>query len=171
MFLRSINIVDVNICVQEPDKFIANSIASTDLSEVMPYLNSMFRRSDYNPNSNSIKFFQDKIEFTLVKNQVNVARFCNKTELHELLDWLIDLVNDTYESMSEIVPLYTTRKRVPTLTIFNMLPKTNCTKCGEKSCMAFAAKLNKLEVDIDDCPPLLEFAFKDAKSKLENAFS
>jgi acetyl-CoA decarbonylase/synthase complex subunit gamma len=37
-----------------------------------------------------------------------------------------------------------------------LLPKTNCKKCGEENCLAFAAKVVNREVTLELCPPLLE---------------
>jgi ArsR family metal-binding transcriptional regulator len=171
MFLQSIKILDVDLCTQIPDKFIAHTRASVDLKEVMPYLNAMFRTSVYNHDDGSIKFIYDGIEYTIIGDGVNIAKFANRTELHELIDWMLDLINDIYESRAEMTPLYARRKPVPVLFIYNLLPKTNCQCCGEKSCMVFAARLNKLEADIDACPHLKEPEYVNNRHKLENAFS
>jgi len=48
--------------------------------------------------------------------------------------------------------------------IYKLLPKNNCGKCGEASCMAFATKLMEKEASIDQCP-LLE---DNEREKLEN---
>jgi ArsR family metal-binding transcriptional regulator len=170
MFLQSIKIVDVDLCVQLPDKFVAHTRASADLREIMPYLNAMFKTSVYNHDEGSIKFTHAKIEYTIIGDQVNIAKFSNRTELHEILDWLADLINDIYSSRSELTPMYARRKPVPVLFIYNLLPKTNCRSCGEKSCMVFAARLNKLEAEIDACPFLSEPRYIDNRRRLENAF-
>jgi len=52
-----------------------------------------------------------------------------------------------------------TRKGVRELSpldIYMLLPKTNCGKCGEKNCMAFAAKVVNREIPIELCTPLVE---------------
>lgn len=170
MFLESIQVLNVDFCVQEKDKYVAQTRASSDLTDVLPYLNSFVRRADYNPESCSLKFVENSVEFTIVRNEINIQKFVNRTELHELLDWVQDLVNDTYESREEITPCHTVRTRPAALTIYTLLPKTNCKLCGEKSCMAFAARLNKMEVDIEDCPPLLDQQYDTKRHKLEAAF-
>jgi ArsR family metal-binding transcriptional regulator len=43
--------------------------------------------------------------------------------------------------------------------------------CGEKTCMAFAARLNKLEADIDACPPLSGQEYDASRRQLEGAFA
>jgi ArsR family metal-binding transcriptional regulator len=137
----------------------------------MPYLNGILKGADYNKEADSIKFIQNHVEITMIKDQINVAKFANRTELLELLDWVQDLVNDTYESMSELTPLYTAQHRPSVMTIYSLLPKTNCRKCGEKSCMAFAARLYKLEVEISDCGPLAEEPYTANRDKLNNVFA
>lgn len=48
--------------------------------------------------------------------------------------------------------------------IYRLLPKTNCAKCGEASCMAFATKLSDKETDLELCTQLAA----DEMEQLEN---
>ena len=43
---------------------------------------------------------------------------------------------------------------VTAMDVYRLLPKTNCAKCGEASCMAFATKLSEKETDIELCTQL-----------------
>ena len=40
--------------------------------------------------------------------------------------------------------------------IYRLLPQTNCAKCGEASCMAFATKLSDKEADVTLCTEMTE---------------
>lgn len=40
--------------------------------------------------------------------------------------------------------------------VFQLLPKTNCKKCGESGCMAFAVKLLGRQIKLEKCTPLFE---------------
>lgn len=40
--------------------------------------------------------------------------------------------------------------------LYKFLPKTNCKKCGQPTCMAFALALLQGKVKVDDCTPLVE---------------
>ncbi len=40
--------------------------------------------------------------------------------------------------------------------VYKLLPKTNCKKCGEQTCMSFAFKLINKEKQVEDCKPLFE---------------
>lgn len=170
MFLEDIEILSMDICVQQKDKFIAETRASADLTIVLPYLNAIFPRANYNPHASSIKFPYEGVDFTIIKNSINLQKFKSRTELMELLDWVRDLINDTHASMAEITPLHRVRKIPAALTIYSLLPKTNCQKCKEKSCMAFAARLHKMELELGDCPVLSETAYSENLVKLEKAF-
>ncbi|MBN1323034.1 MAG: acetyl-CoA decarbonylase/synthase complex subunit gamma [Methanotrichaceae archaeon] len=47
-------------------------------------------------------------------------------------------------------------KETSPLNLYKQLPQTNCGKCGEQTCMAFASGLIARAKKVDDCPPLLE---------------
>jgi acetyl-CoA decarbonylase/synthase complex subunit gamma len=44
------------------------------------------------------------------------------------------------------------------LDIFKQLPKTNCGKCGQPTCLAFAMKLAQKQVSLDQCPDVSDAA-------------
>jgi ArsR family metal-binding transcriptional regulator len=169
-FLEDIDVLSMDVCTQDNEKYIAETRATADLTAVLPYLNAMFQRAVYNPNSNSIKFTYERVDFTISGDRINLQKFRSRTELMELLDWIRDVVNDTYASMAELTPLYKTRKIPTALALYALLPKTNCRKCGEKSCMAFAARLNKMELEPGGCPPLNEPDYAANRIRLEKAF-
>lgn len=52
--------------------------------------------------------------------------------------------------------------------LYQLLPRTNCKKCGESTCMAFAVAILSRKRKISDCPPILEAAFTKQKEKLES---
>jgi acetyl-CoA decarbonylase/synthase complex subunit gamma len=60
-------------------------------------------------------------------------------------------------------------KSVSPIEIYKLLPRTNCQKCGEENCMAFAAKLVNMEVKLEKCTPMLEDAkYREAFEKIWN---
>jgi len=58
------------------------------------------------------------------------------------------------------------KREISPIDVYNLLPRTNCERCGEKSCMAFASKLVNREATIEGCPPLLERGYEEAYKKL-----
>ncbi len=49
--------------------------------------------------------------------------------------------------------------------IYELLPQTNCSKCGHPTCLAFAMKLANKQVSLDECPDVSQ----EAKDKLASA--
>jgi len=166
MFLEEIKVVETTPCLAEKDLFKAITRASVDLTEILPYLNAVVEKPNYQPNSGSLIFKDGKFGFTLQGTNINVTKFANITELYELLDWIKDLINTAYESREEIEPNYKARKVVPVLKIYRLLPKKNCKECGEQTCMAFATKLNTFDAEIDDCPLFKQNEFSKLRDKL-----
>ncbi|SMC22405.1 Putative Fe-S cluster [Desulfacinum hydrothermale DSM 13146] len=52
--------------------------------------------------------------------------------------------------------------------ILKHLPKTNCKECGEPTCMAFAARLAKKDIELKACPPLFTSEYAAQREALEN---
>ncbi len=50
--------------------------------------------------------------------------------------------------------------------IWKYLPGTNCGKCGEKTCLAFASLLIEREKNLKECPPLFEPKYAEKGKKL-----
>ncbi len=57
--------------------------------------------------------------------------------------------------------------RATVMDIYRLLPKTNCGKCGEASCMAFATKLSEKEADVSLCTQMTD----KEKEKLDDALA
>lgn len=170
MFIETIKIIDTSPCLADAELFKDTARASADFTEILPYLNSVLERPNYQPASNSLVFYKGTIQITLKEDKVGLTKIANLTEAYEILDWLKDLANDVYESRTEITPNYNGRKQVGLLQVYSLLPKTNCKKCGEQSCMAFAGKLSKFEAEIDDCSLFGEPQYAALKEKLMSIF-
>ncbi|HLB70264.1 MAG: 4Fe-4S binding protein [Candidatus Methanoperedens sp.] len=52
--------------------------------------------------------------------------------------------------------------------LYKLLPKTNCKKCGESTCMAFAVALLSRKKKVSECTPIIEEMFKKDREKLES---
>ncbi len=166
MYINDIKIVHTTPCLADETKYKAITRTDRDLTELLPYLNAVLDKPNYQESAKALMFKDGVKGITLRGNEINITRYANSTELRELLDWITDLINDTYESKEDITPNFKSRTLVPAFKILSFLPKTNCGKCGVPSCMAFATLLNKLEADYSDCPVILEPENQEIKAKL-----
>ncbi|MEF9918315.1 MAG: (Fe-S)-binding protein [Eubacterium sp.] len=55
--------------------------------------------------------------------------------------------------------------------IYEYLPHSNCKRCGEDGCMAFADKLAKMEAHLSSCAPLRLDEQKQNKEAINALFN
>jgi acetyl-CoA decarbonylase/synthase complex subunit gamma len=56
--------------------------------------------------------------------------------------------------------------KISPLSIYKYLPKTNCGKCGEKTCIAFASQLIERRAQISNCPEFDKPEYRQKKEQL-----
>ena len=66
------------------------------------------------------------------------------------------MINEVYEKMDEIEPLYEQRVRLQAIDLYKWLPGTNCGECGHPTCLAFAVAILQAKARLSSCTPLKE---------------
>ena len=145
-------------CSPDAEHLSAFGLVSRDLSPVIPYLNAVIKGAVYASRVPSLTFYRDGHMMTVQPRQIGVSKCRDEEEARELLDWLMALINDTWRRRHEIQPNYEEVPPLAVLEVYRLLPGINCGKCGEPTCMAFAAKLVPGEAKIADCEPLFSGA-------------
>lgn len=166
MFLKDIDIIFIEPCLATPNKIRFKAKFTNDVTEIMPYLNAIMPNATYNHNGPILSFVKGSRLFTLYPQELTVAKARNTTDAHDMLEWLKEFINDTYERCSSISPDYTLKSRPKPLEIYSWLPRTNCKECGEPTCLAFAAKLLLGEQRVEKCPPLFTEKYADLKESM-----
>jgi acetyl-CoA decarbonylase/synthase complex subunit gamma len=64
------------------------------------------------------------------------------------------------------VPDFSKGADLKALDIFKLLPGTNCKKCGEPTCLAFAVRFVGQEIDIMKCIPLFSEEYQEKRNVL-----
>jgi len=137
-----------------------------DVREVFPYLNGRLRGCQYNPEAPFLRLRHEGHVVTLRPRQAAVSKLVDADDARRVLDWVKELINDTWEHRGEITP---SDRRAPSLTalqLYRLLPGTNCRKCGQLTCLAFAAQLAEEEVRVEQCTPLLDPEHQERRAQL-----
>jgi len=166
VFLEEIKIIFIEPCLADANKIRFKASFSQDIAEVLPYLNATLRNATYNHEERVLTFVKEGRLFTLYPRELSVAKAANTTDAYRLLDWLKDLINTTYERRNDLEPDYSLRSRPKPLEIYGWLPRINCRKCGELTCLAFAAKLLLGEQRIERCAPLFTGEYAHLKEPM-----
>lgn len=154
-------------CEPGAERFSAVARLAIDISEVLPYLNATLHGAVYNRPANALTWKQGGRNVAFHSHKVAAANLEDRAEAQQVIRELIQTVNDTWERRAEIMPNYETRQRPTPMAIYQLLPHTNCKKCGEPTCFSFALKLAASQSRIADCPPLSEPAYADRLAALE----
>lgn len=120
----------------------------------------------YNRHAQNLTFTMDVRLLTLYPDRVTMAKAVNATDAYQVLDWLKDLINETWENKGNIVPSFEVKSRPKPLEIYGWLPKTNCKDCGEMTCLAFATRLLLGEQQIKKCRPLFREEYSNLKDPM-----
>jgi ArsR family metal-binding transcriptional regulator len=154
MLLHSYKITRVLPCLADPEKIRVIAEISDEIHEVFPYLNTILKGCIYNHPALTLTIKKDGKLLTLHARHITLAKIEDEKEAEEILGWLKNLINETYEKRDRIDPDFSKGADLKALDIFKLLPGTNCKKCGEPTCLAFAVRLVGQEREIMKCIPL-----------------
>jgi ArsR family metal-binding transcriptional regulator len=166
MLLSSYNITRILPCLADPEKIRVIAEIPDEIHEVFPYLNATLKGCIYNHPANTLTIKKDGKLFTLHFQHITLAKIEDEKEADEILRWLKDLINETYEKREQIEPNYSMAAELKALDIYKLLPGTNCKKCGEPACLAFSVKLVGRDIEIAKCDPLFLPEFKEKRDVL-----
>jgi len=166
MLLHSYKITRILPCLADPMKIRVIAEISEEIQEVFPYLNAVLKGCIYNHPANTLTIRKDQKLITLHALHITLAKIEDENEAEELLKWLKDLINETYEKRGKIEPNYSMAAELKALDLFKLLPGTNCRECGEPSCLAFAVKLTGREIVINKCAPLYSEKYHEKRKVL-----
>ena len=138
-----------------------------DVGVVIPYVNAALGGDVFIKDPPSVTFNMHGKLLTVHGRKIAVNALRDEAEAHSILEWLKKEINETWRNRESIVPRYESAKKAHPLTIYKLLPRTNCKACGQPTCLAFAALAATGARGAADCVPLQE----DARSKLHDYLS
>lgn len=138
------------------EKFTAIARLTVDIAEVLPYLNATLHGAVYQRAANALTWNKGAHHLTLHARQIAAGNVEDYDVAVAEIDGMVKLINHTWDHRAELIPDYEPRQRPPLMTIYKLLPRTNCQQCGEPTCYAFAIKLAASQSTIADCAPVCE---------------
>jgi len=166
MLFRSYEIKGILPCLADPEKIRVIAEVSGEIHEAFPYLNAILKGCIYNHPAMTLTIKKDQKLITLHAYHITLAKIEDEMEAEDLLGWLKNLINETYERRSQIEPDYSKGADLKALDLYKLLPGTNCKECGEPACLAFAVKLAGQEVDVLKCSPLFSDKYHEKRNVL-----
>jgi ArsR family metal-binding transcriptional regulator len=125
-----------------------------DISAVLPYLNAVLGGFEYLKDPPAVIFRSQGKLITVQSHKIAINALKDEDEADKILAWLQREINAAWENQNSIEPSYEGVPKPKLIEILKLLPKTNCKKCGEPTCMVFAARMAEGAKDAENCPPL-----------------
>jgi len=166
MLDRPIEITHVLPCPADPGKIRFHAEPPSDLRGALPYLNAVIPGAIYNHAALALTFHKEHRIICLYPRRITGAKADDVEDARAVLDWLRELINETWSRRGEIEPCYDRRERLTALAIYKLLPATNCRRCGLPTCLAFAVGLAAEDRSIMQCPPLFDAPFAGKRDVL-----
>jgi ArsR family metal-binding transcriptional regulator len=154
-------------CEPGAERFSAVARLTTDISEVLPYLNATLRGAVYSRAAKALTWKKGGHNVAFHAYEIATSNVEDREAAMKEVEGLVKLVNRTWERRAEITPDHETHQRPTPMAVYKLLPQTNCKKCGEPTCFSFALKLAASQRKIADCTALFEPAYADRLAALQ----
>ena len=128
----------------------------TDISEVLPYLGTSLGGGRYIKYPPSLTLRMGGKLITLHSNEIFLNALNEISEAEKIVEWLKKEINEAWDNRSKIDPMRESPPEPRMIDILRLLPRTNCGKCGEPTCMVFAVKALEGAKGHQDCSEVSE---------------
>lgn len=156
MCFRRAAIMVLAPCVADETKIRLIAHLEGDLGPVLPYLNAVMPQASFTPAADLLTFMDGYRMITLYRHRITIAKADEIVDGWLTLERIRRAVEHTWADRHQIEPSYEIHKRPPAIEIFKRLPRTNCGRCGQPTCLAFALRLWTGEGSISLCLPVFE---------------
>ncbi|MGD6934101.1 MAG: (Fe-S)-binding protein [Candidatus Bathyarchaeia archaeon] len=175
-FVKKIEITEIMPCAVEADgiRFLAQ--ADRPVTEVLQVLFLVFPNATYSEKIGFLSYkTQERIVSIFPNGKISMTHVKDKETAIKLVEELRKTLNRASIYLkTHGLPgneLAEQKKALTAKKLYDVLPKTNCKKCGEQSCFAFATKLLIAEKRPEDCKPLSTEQKTETRLQLEKMLS
>jgi ArsR family metal-binding transcriptional regulator len=159
-------------CLGDPAKFRIIAQLSPAPEDTLMVMDSFFEKATYSKKVGALLIRRENSIITLYSGGiVAMTRLASGDHGRQILKETVDRINASLATgnSDDIRQGSGARRQIDPFEINGHLPRSNCGKCGFKSCFFFATLLAFSEVGIEKCTPLLDesnTASREAVTKL-----
>ena len=167
-FLDSLTLIKTVPCLAEPGKIIVVAQPSRNLDGVLPLVAAVAPNIiSFNPEAGTLTLRRQPGFITFYPDKVMITQVQDPDEGVHLLSTVPDLLNQCWDKCDTIQPVTAARCAPRPLDVWTLLPQSNCKRCGEATCMAFAFGLLQQKRTVEECPVVAsDPAFADRRAQL-----
>ena len=155
-------------CDPGAERYASRARLNVDIAELMPFLNATLRGAVYLPEAKALTWKKGGHNIAFHAYEIATSNVEDREGAEKEIKGLIDLLNRTWERRAEITPDHTTHRRPTPMSLYKLLPNTNCRQCGEQTCYSFALKLAVSQKRLAECPVLIEPQYAEKLAALDD---
>ena len=125
-----------------------------DVTPAIPYLNAVLGGFEYIDDPPTLTLRSQGKLITVHGDKAAINALKDEHEACKIVEWLKNEINATWARRDEIEPDRCRRSRPMLIEILKLLPKTNCRKCGQPTCMVFASHVVDGGRGAESCPEM-----------------
>ena len=122
-----------------------------DISDVIPYINTVFGGTTYQRNPPSVMFQNNGRLIAVHPRKIAINALKDENDADKILNWITSEINRIWENRHDIEPSENVAERPKIIEVLKLLPKTNCRECGQPTCMVFSSLVVQGIKDSNDC--------------------
>jgi len=174
--VKKVTIQEMRPCIVAENMIRVLMQLDSEIGEVIPVLITKYPpgKVNYIENKKILTLNIYKRLVTLYPSgKISMNKTIDKEDALEVVTEIMKVINEAYNEINsgDIANYDELREKLSNigpLSLYNCLPKTDCEKCGEKTCMAFAIKLLSGDVKLDKCTPITDDLHNDGVLCLED---
>ena len=157
-------------CLPSSESVYCVASLNEDVSEALPYLNAVMQGKEYFRDPPVVLFHLQGRIIKIGAREVLINRLVDEEDADRVLGWWKDKINEVWEKRKDILPSYEGKVKPKLIDVLRLLPKTNCRKCGQPTCLVFASQVVEGKCEAGQCPELT-VGSRDKLSIYLNGFS
>jgi ArsR family metal-binding transcriptional regulator len=167
-FLDSLTLTKTLPCLADPGKIIVIAQPSRNLDGLLPLVAAVAPNIiSFNPAVGTLMLRRQPGFITFYPDTVMITQVKDSDEGLQLLSAVRDLINQCWDQRDTIQPVTAMRRAPRPLDVWTLLPQSNCKRCGEATCMAFAFGLLQQKRTVEECPVIAgDATFVDRRAQL-----
>ena len=174
--VKKVTIQEMRPCIVAENMIRVLMQLDSEIGEVIPVLITKYPpgKVNYIENKKILTLNIYKRLVTLYPSgKISMNKTIDKEDALKIVTEIMKVINEAYNEINsgDIANYDELREKLSNigpLSLYNCLPKTDCEKCGEKTCMAFAIKLLSGDVKLDKCTPITDDLHNDGVLCLED---
>ena len=164
--VKKVTIQQIKPCIVAENMIRVLMQLDSEIKDVIPLLITRYPpgKVNYVENKGIITLnIQNRLVTLYPSGKISMNKTIDKEDAIEAVTEIMKVINEAFIELNngngiDYSEIKDKLSKIGPLTLYNCLPKTDCEKCGEVTCMAFAIKLLSGDIKLDKCKPLMDKA-------------